>query len=218
VIDFSSMRNTPSTNTVATTVSTAATTTTPSTPSTTSTSSTAQPPKVKSSDAGSKMLQLAMARLEGKDIKSTDEIVLSSEENKKDNDTVTESVPSEAPSNNKVSKDGVDAVKESIETDENDVVEESKTSLATQTKAIDNTTENIIDDLRKSSLEEALSKTPTATEPPVTSSVLEPTATTLTSKSDENKDGNDVATQFRVYTKKFLLGYVDNLHPQFPSL
>ena len=198
MIDFSSMRGGKKASTPAaaatTPVSTvpSATSTTTTTNTNTPTPSTTQPtPKVKSSDAGSKMLQLAMARLEGKNIKSTDEIAtpanktveVSKESVKADVETTTSAnVPAVATAvvdNNKVNEKEVNTSKDTTTEQKIETVVDSSNEIT-----------------KKSSLQEQLSK-----------SIETPVENDTSAKMNETM--NAVANEFHVYTKDFLLRYVD---------
>ena len=199
MIDFSSMRGgkkAASTSTPAaaatTPVSAVPSVTSTTTNTNTPTPSTTQPtPKVKSSDAGSKMLQLAMARLEGKNIKSTDEIAtpadktveVSKESAKADVETTTSVNVSAAATavvdNNKVNEKEVNISKDTTTEQKIETVVDSSNEIA-----------------KKSSLQEQLSK-----------SIETPVENDTSAKMNETM--NAVANEFHVYTKDFLLRYVD---------
>ena len=198
MIDFSSMRGgkkAASTSTpaaaVTTPVSTAPTATSTTNTSTPTPSTTQPTPKVKSSDAGSKMLQLAMARLEGKNIKSTDEIAtpadktveVSKESAKADVETTTSVNVSAAATavvdNNKVNEKEVNTSKDTTTEQKIETIVDSSNEIA-----------------KKSSLQEQLSK-----------SIETPVENDTSAKMNETM--NAVANEFHVYTKDFLLRYVD---------
>ena len=198
MIDFSSMRGgkkAASTSTpaaaVTTPVSTAPTATSTTNTKTPTPSATQPTPKVKSSDAGSKMLQLAMARLEGKNIKSTDEIAtpadktveVSKESVKADVETTTSVNVSAAATavvdNNKVNEKEVNTSKDTTTEQKIETIVDSSNEIA-----------------KKSSLQEQLSK-----------SIETPVENDTSAKMNETM--NAVANEFHVYTKDFLLRYVD---------
>lgn len=198
MIDFSSMRggkkaastSTPAAaaTTPVSTVPTATSTTNTKTPTPSATQPT---PMVKSSDAGSKMLQLAMARLEGKNIKSTDEIAtpadktveVSKESAKADVETTTSVNVSAAAiavvDNNKVNEKEVNTSKDTTTEQKIETIVDSSNEIA-----------------KKSSLQEQLSK-----------SIETPVENDTSAKMNETM--NAVANEFHVYTKDFLLRYVD---------
>ena len=198
MIDFSSMRGgkkAASTSTpaaaVTTPVSTVPTATSTTNTKTPTPSATQPTPMVKSSDAGSKMLQLAMARLEGKNIKSTDEIAtpadktveVSKESAKADVETTTSANASAAATavvdNNKVNEKEVNISKDTTTEQKTETVVDSSNEIA-----------------KKSSLQEQLSK-----------SIETPVENDTSAKMNETM--NAVANEFHVYTKDFLLRYVD---------
>ena len=198
MIDFSSMRGgkkAASTSTpaaaVTTPVSTVPTATSTTNTKTPTPSATQPTPMVKSSDAGSKMLQLAMARLEGKNIKSTDEIAtpadktveVSKESVKADVETTTSVNVSAAAiavvDNNKVNEKEVNTSKDTTTEQKIETVVDSSNEIA-----------------KKSSLQEQLSK-----------SIETPVENDTSAKMNETM--NAVANEFHVYTKDFLLRYVD---------
>ena len=198
MIDFSSMRGgkkAASTSTpaaaVTTPVSTVPTATSTTNTKTPTPSATQPTPMVKSSDAGSKMLQLAMARLEGKNIKSTDEIAtpadktveVSKESVKADVETTTSVNVSAAAiavvDNNKVNEKEVNTSKDTTTEQKIETIVDSSNEIA-----------------KKSSLQEQLSK-----------SIETPVENDTSAKMNETM--NAVANEFHVYTKDFLLRYVD---------
>jgi hypothetical protein len=188
VLDFSAMRakKTASANAPTTASATAATpsASAPAVSSTATPATSESAPKVQTS----KLLQFAKARLEGKNIKSTDEIAdptdkVETESTKVKAETTT---PETAPANVNVVSDNASDVK--VEADvitPSDSVTEAK--LETRTEIA-----------KKSSLQEQLAK---AVEAPVPNDISPPTKETIHTATNE----------FRVYTKDFLWRYVDRI-------
>lgn len=160
------------------------------------------------------MLQLAMARLEGKDIKSTDEIatltdkkVEVSNESEKGDAVTTTTTPvtkvsiTDTPENASTPVTTVVVDSTDVKVPDIPVVtpKVSTTEPISETIVDVSTTTTTNDSAKKSSLQEQLSKT---METPVVKEV-----TDNASSTNENMDA--LATEFRVYTKDFLLRYVE---------
>ena len=198
VIDFSKLRSGKKASSLAaaaasvTPSSAAPSASVPVTPAATTT--TAQ--TAKSSDAGSKMLQLARARLEGKDIKSTDEIGKSAD--KKDVEVTSESAKADADTETPVVKVCADEAPENLS-----ATAASTVNIVTPKEGPEQILEATVDSTATTALNHVAAKTSSLQEQLNKATDEVPVERDVSLAPTEKVD--TVLSEFLVYPKDFLL-------------